>query len=389
MIPRRLTDDIKRYLLQFPAVTILGARQVGKTTLVRNLNFDREHIYLDLENPRHLDQLEDPLLFLESHIDKLVIIDEVQRKPDLFKILRGVIDERILKGDRAGHFLLLGSSSIELLNQSSESLAGRIAYIELDPLDLSEISNDDQSNLWLRGGFPKSFLAEDNSQSFTWRENFITTYLEHDIPQFGYRIAATSLRKFWTMIAHHQANLLNAATLARSLDVDGKTVAKYLDLLTDILLVRQLKPYHTNTKKRLVKSPKIYIRDSGLLHNLLNIHTMDQLTSHPICGASWEGFVIENLLRVSPYSCKPYFYRTSTQQEIDLLLELPGGKLWAIEIKRRSNASISKDYYSALEDINPDKAFIVYAGVDRYPKKENIEAISLHELMDELQNFKV
>ena len=307
--------------------------------------------------------------------------------PGLFQALRGIIDERVLAGQTAGHFLLLGSASIDLLRQSSETLAGRIAYLELSPFDVLEIDKTQEQALWVRGGFPRSFLAENDAANVRWRDNFITTYLERDIPQLGPRIAATTLRRFWTMLAHSQGSVLNAADLARSLAVDGKTVAKYLDLMVDLLLVRRLPPYHASVKKRLVKSPKTYVRDSGLVHSLLRIENIDQLLGHPVAGASWEGHVIETLLRAAPSTCEASFYRTATKVEIDLVLALPGNRLWAIEIKRGSSAKVEKSFHIALNDLKPEKAFVVYSGNERYPKGEGIEAIGLRDMAQALADL--
>lgn len=385
MIKRRLLQTLHERLNQFPAIALLGPRQVGKTTLARTCagQLTKGTIrpdYLDLENPADLAKLEDAGLYLRERGNRLLIIDEVQRLPRLFEILRGVIDERGLAGSGNGQFLLLGSASIDLLRQSSESLAGRIAFLELSPFDVLELESVGQSTLWVRGGFPRSVLAPDEEASATWRDSFITTYLERDIPQLGPRVPAETLRRFWTMLAHGQGGLLNTADLARSLAVDGRTVGRYLDLMVDLMLVRRLKPWHSNTGKRLVRSPKVYIRDTGLLHSLLRIDTLDQLLGHPIAGASWEGHVIENLLRVAPPRTEAYFYRTSAGAEIDLVLDFPGGRRWAIEVKRSSAPSVEKGFRNACEDIQPAKAFIVYPGEESYPKADGITAIGVREM---------
>lgn len=387
MIPRRINKRLKESLQQFPAVALLGPRQVGKTTLARSLAIERPTDYLDLENPADLEKLSDPRGYLAAQRGKLVIIDEVQRAPELFQILRGLIDEWVRESIPAGHFLLLGSASIDLLRQSSETLAGRIAYLEMSPFDVLEISSQKEEELWIQGGFPKSFLAADAAQSTAWRENFIRSYLERDIPMFGSRIPAETLRRFWTMLAHRQGALLNASEIAGSLAVDGKTVAKYLDLMVDLLLVRRLPPYHANVSKRLVKSPKIYVRDSGLVHTLLRLDDRNAVLGHPLAGMSWEGYVIENLLRVAPDRTQASFYRTAAGAEIDLVLELPVDRLWTIEIKRSTAPKIEKGFHSAIADLKPDKSFLVYPGSDRYPKGEGIEAISLHDMAFELANL--
>ena len=384
MIPRRLNIRLHDHLRQFPAVALLGPRQVGKTTLARSIAGERPTTYLDLENPADLEKLSDARGYLSAQRGKLVIIDEIQRVPELFQVLRGLIDEWIGQGISAGHFLLLGSASIDLLRQSSESLAGRIAYLEMSPLDVLEIDHKSEEDLWIRGGFPKSFLAEDNAQSASWRENFIRSYLERDIPMLGPRVPAETLRRFWTMLAHRQGTLLNAAEIAGSLAVDGKTVAKYLDLMVDLLLVRRLPPYHANVGKRLVKSPKTYVRDSGLVHTLLRLDDENAVLGHPIAGMSWEGHVIENLLRAAPERTQASFYRTSAGAEIDLVLELPGDHLWAIEIKRGVAPKLEKGSRIAIEDLKPQKSFLVYSGKERYPKGEGLEAISLRDIAAEL-----
>ena len=388
MIDRRLAPLVKQRLAQFPAVALLGPRQVGKTTLAKKLRVNTESIYLDLENPQDIEKLDDPRGYLSNHQGKLVILDEVQRLPGIFQVLRGLIDEGIEAGITAGQYLLLGSASIELLKQSSESLAGRIAYLELAPLDAVEIEHNQLETLWIRGGFPRSFLASDDQQSVAWRNNFIKTYLERDIPQLGPRIPAETLRRFWTMLAHLQGSPLNAARIAKSLAVDGKTVAKYLDLMVDLLLVRRLQPFHANVSKRIVKSPKVYLRDSGLLHTLLRLDDIEDVLGHPVAGQSWEGFVLENLIRSAPERTEISYYRTSAGAEIDLIMDL-GGKygIWAMEIKRSTAPKISKGFHVSINDIKPSKAFIVYAGDERYPKGKDIEAIGLTALCAELQKL--
>lgn len=390
MITRQLATAIEQRLRQFPAVALLGPRQVGKTTLARATLAEGQVVYLDLENPADLEKLADPRAYLGAQAGRLTIIDEVQRVPGLFQVLRGLIDERVRAGELAGHFLLLGSASIELLRQSSESLAGRIAYLELGPFDIREVADTNRpaslTRLWCRGGFPRSFLASSERDSVTWRESFIRTYLERDIPQLGPRIPAETLRRFWTMLAHNQGALLNAADLARALAVDGKTVARYLDLLVDLLLVRRLPPYATNLGKRLVKSPKVYVRDSGLVHTLLRLDDLDAVLGHPVGGASWEGCVIETLLRAAPERTQAMFYRTATGVELDLLLELPDNRRWGIEIKRGLAPKVEPGLRTALADLRPERAFLVYGGEERYPKGEGIEAIGVVELAEELAN---
>ena len=388
MIDRLLTTQLQEHLALFPAVALLGPRQVGKTTLARTFTSGIPGTYLDLKNPADREKLSDPLGYLSGRGDSLTIIDEIQRVPGLFQILRGIIDENILSGHRVNQFLLLGSASIDLLRQSSESLAGRIGYLELSPFSALEAEPDQVIDLWIRGGFPPSFLAAGDRESVLWRSNFIDTYLERDIPQLGPRIPAETLRRFWTMLAHAQGSLLNAAGFARSLGVDGKSVARYLDLLVDLLLLRRLHPFHTNARKRLIKSPKIYVRDSGLVHALLRLGTTDEVLGHPVAGASWEGFVVENLLRSAPQGTEPSFYRTATGVELDLILDLPGGHQWAIEITRGLVPSVGKGLYTALEDIKPERSFIVYGGTERYQKSGAIEVIGLRELAELLRDLR-
>jgi uncharacterized protein len=387
MIRRNLEDILLRRLAQFPAVALLGPRQVGKTTLARSLapgDGERPALYLDLENPVDRERLTDARGYLQAQRGRLVILDEIQRAPGLCEVLRGLIDERVILGEAAGQFLLLGSASMDLLRQSSETLAGRIVHLELGPFDPLEIEPGGRDRLWDRGGFPRSFLAQTDAESATWRTAFIRTYLERDIPQLGPRIPAETLRRFWTMLAHAQGGLHNAAELARALAVDGKTIARYLDLMVDLLLVRRLPPFHANLGKRLVKSPKVYLRDSGLLHTLLRLDDLDAVLGHPVAGASWEGFVIESLLRAAPQRTGASFYRTATGVEIDLVLELPGNRLWAVEIKRGLVPKVEPGLRVAMGDLRPERTFLVYAGDDRYPKGEGLEAIGLADLAREL-----
>lgn len=366
----------------FPAVVLLGPRQVGKTTLAEAIAADRDSVYLDLENPRDRGKLSDPNQYLAANEGRLVVLDEVHRTPELFQVLRGVIDRGRRKGLRAGRFLMLGSASMELMKQSGESLAGRVAYVDLAPVNALEANATDVARLWVRGGFPDSFLGESDEHSVLWRANFIQSYLQRDIPELGPRIPAETLRRFWTMLAHGQGGVLNAAQLARSLGVDGKTVARYLDLMVDLLLVRRLPAYHANVNKRLVKSPKVYVRDSGVLHALLGIADREALFGHPILGASWEGFVIDNIASVMQEGTLMSFYRTSAGAELDLILEFPGlSEKWAIAIKSSSTPKPSRGFYYALEDVAPDKTFVVYAGDERYPLSEGIDALGLSEVM--------
>ena len=382
MIPRRALTAVASALQRQAAVALLGPRQVGKTTLALSLAETTPSLYLDLESRADRAKLSDPALFLERHEDRLVILDEVHRVPELFQTLRGLIDRGRRKGRRTGRFLILGSASIDLLRQSGESLAGRIAYVEMGPFDVLEIGPKPAArlDLWLRGGFPDSYLAADDGQSFALRRDFIRTYLERDVPMFGPRVPAETLERLWTMLAHGQGTLLNASRLAAGLAISVQSVTRYIDLLTDLLLVRRLSPFHANLGKRLVKSPKVYVRDSGLVHALLGIADHDALAGHPVVGASWEGFVIENLLSAVPAGTRASFYRTAAGAEIDLLLELPGGRRWAVEIKSGLSPRLEKGFHFARQDLKPEKSFVVYSGDDRYPLGEDTEAIGLREL---------
>ncbi len=389
MIERRIADELLTALEESPAVALLGPRQVGKTTLALELAKSRPSIYLDLESEADAAKLSDPELYLRQHADKLVILDEIQRAPRIFQSLRGLIDSgRRQPADGTqtnGRFLVLGPASIDLLRQSSETLAGRIRYLELSPLDAGEVDEDQVDPLWLRGGFPESLLARSLPASLRCRRDFIRTYLERDIPQLGPRIAAETLRRFWTMLAHQQGALLNAASLARSLAVDGKTVASYLDLLVDLLLVRRLPPWHGNVGKRLVKSPRVYVRDSGLVHALLGIEDMESLLAHPVAGGSWEGFAIESLVAASPPGTEAHFFRTAAGAEIDLLLKRPGDRAaWAIEIKRGLSPRLGRGFYHACETLEPMRQRVVYSDAERFPLSEGVVATSLPALCMEL-----
>ena len=384
MTARRLKAQLKGLLAEYPAVALLGPRQVGKTTLALETAETVDSVYLDLESPADRARLSDPELYLVDHEDRLVILDEVHRVPGLFQSLRGLIDRGRRRGKRAGRFLLLGSASMDLLRQSGETLAGRIAYLELNPFDVLEVGPRDRDTLWVRGGFPDSFLAGDDSRSLTWRENFIRTYLERDVPQLGPRIPAETLRRFWVMLAHVQGGPHNAAALARGLGVDGKTVSRYLDLMVDLLLVRRLTPWHRNVGKRLVRSPKVYVRDSGIVHALLGLGSKEEVLGHPVVGPSWEGFVIESLLSVAHDRAETRFYRASGGAEIDLVLRLPGRRPWAVEIKRSLDPRPGRGFHSACEDVEPEARFVVYPGAERYRIAEGIEAITVADLANEI-----
>lgn len=380
MIDRILSADLEEALAQAPAVALLGPRQVGKTTLALEVGQRFNAHYLDLESEQDRAKLVQTELYLADHQDKLVILDEVHRAPGLFPILRGMIDRARRQGRLAGRYLLLGSASLDLLQQSGESLAGRIRYLELAPFLVLETSGLALDDLWLRGGFPNSLLATDGRASLRWRQDFIRTYLERDIPRFGRRIAAETLRRLWTMLAHHQGGLLNTAQFARNLGVDAKTVNSYIDLLVDLLIARRVPPWHANLGKRLVRSPKVYIRDSGLVHALLQIPDKEVLLTHPVVGQSWEGFVIENLLESARGGAEGYFYRSVGGAEIDLLLAWRNGSLWAIEIKRSLSPKVERGFHAACADLAPTRKFVVYPGQEPYPLAEDIQAIPLGQL---------
>ena len=384
MFSRQLLVPLLEELQHSPAVALLGPRQVGKTTLAFEAAQSIPSIYLDLESERDRAKLAQPELYLVDHLDKLVILDEVHRAPGLFPVLRGLIDQARRDGKRAGQYLLLGSASLDLLQQSGETLAGRIAYLELGPLNILETGAAQADALWVRGGFPESFTAASDERSLRWRQNFIRAYLERDIPQFGPRIAADTLRRFWTMLAHHQSGLLNVAQLARNIGVDAKTAQSYIDLLCALLLVRRLPPWHANMGKRLVKSPKVYLRDSGLVHALLDIETKETLLGHPVVGASWEGFVIDNLLSCAPASVQAYFYRSSGGAEVDLLLAWPNGELWAIEVKRSLSPKVERGFHAACEDLSPVRKLVVYPGSESIPLGNDVTAVPLDVLCRDL-----
>ena len=390
MIYRLFQEKLGDLLGQFPAVALLGPRQAGKTTLARNFIEGRKArpaVYLDLEMPSDLQKLSDPEDFFSRHEGKLVVLDEIQRKPELFPVLRGVIDRQKRGGRKAGLFLLLGSASLDLLKQSSETLAGRLATLELTPLLASEAraAGFALEPLWVRGGFPESFLADDDAGSFRWRQAFVRTYLERDIPALGPRIPAETLRRLWTMLAHAQGTLLNHAALAASLGISAQSVTRYLDLLVDLLLARRLPPWSGNTRKRLMRSPKVYLRDSGITHALLGLVTADDILGHPVAGASWEGWVIENLLAVLPDGAAASFYRTGAGAEIDLVLELGRGKRWAVEIKRSSAPALSRGFYLGCEDIKATRRLVIYPGGENYSLGNGVEVTGLLALMDELR----
>ena len=390
MIPRVAKARLLDLLQRFPAVALLGPRQAGKTTLALSLEeqLRPQALYLDLELPSDRAKLADPELYLSQHRDRLVILDEIHRLPDIFQTLRSLIDRRRRTGRKVSQFLLLGSASMDLMHQSAETLAGRIAYLELTPFTAAEVGGTSPSApdaLWLRGGFPESFLADDDEGSFEWRTAFIQTYLERDVPALGPRVPAETLRRFWQMLAHNQGQMLNGAQLAAGLGVSGHTIARYLDILVDLLLVRRLQPWVSNVRKRLVRSPKVYVRDSGLVHALLGIRTQEELFGHPIVGPSWEGMLIENILSSLPATVRSWFYRTSAGAEIDLVLEFGPKNIWAIEIKRSiSNPVPSKGFYIGCADLQAARQIILYPGKESYRTDPSSEVMSLDQFMKEL-----
>jgi len=379
MIRRNLQETLATSLVNFPVVGLLGSRQVGKTTLAQSIrdSLHPDAVYLDLELPSDCNKLQDPELYLGQYENRLVIIDEIQRLPMLFPVIRALVDRR-----RVGaRFLLLGSASPALIRHASESLAGRIIYHELTPLDIFEIDKRDFSLLFLRGGYPLSYLASGDDESHRWREAFIRTYLEMDIPQLGIHIPAVQLRRFWTMIAHSHGQLWNASKVAGSLGMSAPTMRRYLDILEDTFVIRQLQPYHLNIKKRLVKSPKVYIRDSGMLHALLNIRSLDELQGHPSVGSSWEGFVIEQIISLLGTK-EVYFYRTNAGAEIDLLFFDDKRQAVAVEVKYSLSPSLSRGFRNAFDDLGSTRGYVVYPGNDRYPLSETVQALPITELAE-------
>lgn len=375
---KRLLELLRNH----PVVALLGARQVGKTTLANQLLqvYPAPTHFFDLEKPSDLARLAEPELALSS-LDGLIVIDEVQRQPDLFQIIRVLADRRPLRA----RFLILGSASPDLLRQGNETLAGRIAYHSLSGFSLSEVGDDRLDSLWLRGGFPRSFLATSDRLSWEWRENFTSTYLERDIPQFGIRVGASTLRRFWTMLAHTHGQVWNASTFAKNFGVNHTTIRRYLDILTSTLVVRTLQPWHANLKKRQVKAPKVYFTDTGLLHSLLGIVNQRDLESHPIVGMSWESFAIHEIvsrLDVGPHEC--YFWATHAGAELDLLVAR-GRQRWGFEIKRTSAPTISRSMRIAATDLSLSQLFIVHAGVDSFDLAENTRAIACTRLHNDLQ----
>jgi uncharacterized protein len=376
MVPRSLRPAVDAALRQFPVVAIVGPRQVGKTTLAHAVAGDSDGVLvLDLERPSHAARLADAELYLERHTDELVVLDEIQRIPDLFPVLRALVDA----DRRPGRFLVLGSASPELLRQSSESLAGRITFLELGPFSLAEVGADAADRLWLRGGFPPSFLASSDEASFEWRRAFITTFVERDLSLLGFNLASERLRRLWQMLAHRHGALLNASDIARGLGVSVPTVMSYLDILTGAFMLRRLQPYHANLGKRLVRSPKIFVRDSGIAHALLGISDLDELHGHPVLGPSWEGFVIEQVLATRPWD-EACFYRTAAGAEIDLVTRHRGAPWRAYEAKYGLDPRPTRGFWNALDDVGIARAEIIYPGADTWPLAENVSVVPVSAL---------
>ena len=390
MIARNIENAVRERLRSaVPAVVLLGPRQVGKTTLAQKVAADWPGgaVYLDMERPADRRRLDDADAYLRAQRGRLVVIDEIQRLPGLFEVLRGIIDERRASGNRFGHFLLLGSAALDLMQQSSESLAGRVAYMEIAPIDILDASAAaiTEDSLWVRGGFPESLLASSDRQSLDWRRDFIRSYLERDVPMFAPKMPTATLSRLWTMLAHQQGALLNQARMAASLGCSAPTLSRYVDLLVDLQLVRRLPPWSANVGKRLTKSSKVYVRDSGLVHALLELSTWDNILGHPVAGLSYEGFVIENLIQAAGNARRAYFYRTHDGAEIDLVFERGGMPEMAIEVKRSSAPTVERGFTLATADLAVQSRYVVYPGVESFPLRDGVEAIGLAALAAKLR----
>ncbi len=383
LIDRNIEAFVAENLRVFPAVAILGPRQCGKSTLVKMLYQNSDaYLYLDLQNLDDLNKLREPVLFFQANQDVTICLDEIQLVPELFSVLRSEID----RNRRPGRFILLGSASQDLIQKTSESLAGRIGLIELTPFTIEEVErniNFELNKFWLRGGYPDSYLASSAQGSILWRENFLRTYVERDIPQLGIQIPALQLRRLLTMCAHNQGQLFNSSKLGESLSVTYQTVRRYIDLMEQTFIVRSLQPFEKNTKKRLVKSPKIYVRDSGLLHRLLQVDDFNSLMGNPVFGASWEGFIIENIIS-SLRDCKFSFYRSASGDELDLIIER-GSRRIAVECKASSAPQVTKGFWSAIETVKPDKTYIVSPVPVSYPFKNDVEVCGLSDFVQKVE----
>jgi hypothetical protein len=381
MVARKIFSEIKRSLSAFPVIGLIGSRQTGKTTLAKQITaqLPEESVYLDLEKPSDAAKLDEPEIYLEQHRDRLVVLDEIQRLPGLFPVLRSLVDEG---GRRNGRFLILGSASPELRRQSAESLAGRIVYHELSPFTADELGFEKKSmqGLWLRGGYPLSYLAASDDESMQWRDAFIRTYLERDIPQLGIRVPAAVLRRFWQMLSHMHGRVWNASQIASGIGVSPPSARHYLDILQETFMVRQLQPYFLNIKKRIIKSPRIYLRDSGMLHALLHIGSAEALLGHPSVGPSWEGWVIEQIVNMLPRGWGTYYYRTAGGAEIDLVLLPPGEAAIAVEIKHAASPSVSRGFHEGCADLSCSCGYVVYYGAEYYPLCAGVHALPVSQL---------
>jgi uncharacterized protein len=391
MITRQTESVVVQRLTETaPAVVLLGPRQVGKTTLARRIanQWPTDSVYLDMERPADRRRLDDADTYLRTQIGKLVVIDEIHRMPGLFEILRGIIDDYRAAGQRYGHFLLLGSAALDLMQQSAESLAGRVAYIEMGPISIAEAVSETENTLWTRGGFPESLLASSDTNSLDWRIDFIRSYLERDVPMFAPLMPAETIKRLWTMLSHQQGSMLNQARLAASLGISAPTVIRYIDLLVDLQLVRRLQPWSGNLGKRLVKSPKVYVRDSGIVHALLGLRQWDDVLGHPVAGSSYEGFVIENLIQAAAQNTQvprlATYYRTQDGAEIDLVFERAGQPEMAIEIKRSSAPTVERGFHVACEDLEVKQRYVVYPGTETFPLRAGVQAMGLKDLVMKL-----
>lgn len=383
MISRIVKSELLELIQEFPVVCLVGPRQVGKTTLAKQLvsELNKDSIYLDLENPRDENKLVDPVLFFETNADKCIIVDEIQRMKSLFPILRAMDDQH----RASGRFILLGSASPELIRDSSETLAGRIYFKELQPIHILELSEEtNQIDLLVRGGFPNALLANSAKSSFRWRESFIQTYVERDLPLMGLPVSPSESRKLLRMLSHLQGQILNYSTLSKSLGVSAPSVKTYLYFLQQAFLIDLLEPYSTNGSKRLVKSPKIYLRDSGLLHVLQGIYDYNDLLAHPLAGAIWEGFVIQQIKMMLPYNSQIQFYRTSHGAEIDLIISIPNKQAIGVEMKLSSAPSLSRGNYEVMNDLNLEMLYVVIPGNESYPLKENVQVMGLSVFINHL-----
>jgi uncharacterized protein len=381
MLERKKTETLIEILEHFPVLGIVGPRQVGKTTLAKFISakINKNSIYLDLENPKDIVKLTDPILFFEGNQDKCIILDEIQRMPELFPILRSMIDNNRVPG----RFLILGSASPDLIRDASESLAGRIAYEELTPFNILEMGNLISLHVhWMNGGFPDSVLSRTERIRDLWLKNFIQTYVERDLPMLGLDINRSIIQKLWTMVAHIHGNTLNMNNLAKSLELTSTTIKKYLAFLEEAFLIRQLQSYSQNIKKRLVKSPKIYIRDSGILHYLLGIDNMDSLQGNPIIGNSWEGYAIEQICQLLPERIQPYYYRTHQGAECDLVLVKSGKPIKGIEIKYTSSPKLSKGNLQSFEDLGTTDNYIITPNSDNYLISKNVRVCNLKDFLE-------